>query len=383
MDIEMNKKNQHPIDFGLLKDFFYFNHNKLIIVASTIIVVSIYLYFLRIPKLNILPGVNKYKFAFYTDIANGGKSKIIKKIVSDKFIYFEFDLKEGFLSPFVGLSIVRKKDSIINISYYNRLCLDIEGNRIYNIDVSLFNRNTLEKFPTSTDELGFHSNFEISHARKRYYINLAQLKIPDWMRDINNISLSKELKPDLKHILNFNIANAYTAVLGNNLSLKIYAISFERNNSELIIFLITAELIVLLCLIIVHYIRGYLRKKTVSVTIAYKSVDIEIETHQLKSFLTYINSNFHDNTLTLEHVSKYTGINHRHIAISIQQTFNCNFKTYVNQIRINEAKRLLIESELNVGEISFKVGFINQSHFNRVFKNLVGMNPSDFRENKL
>lgn len=378
----MNNKKQHSIDFGLLKDFFYINHNRWIIVASTCIVVSIYLYFLSIPKLNILHRIKDYKFAFYTDIANGGNSKIIKQIVSNSLIYFEFDLKEGFLTPFVGLSIAPKKDSLVNLNYYNRLCLDIEGNRIYSIDVSLFNRNSFKKLATSTEELGFHSNFEISQERKQYYINLNQLKLPDWLRDINKISPNEELKPDLKHILNFNIATTYTPILGNNLSLKIYSISFERNNSELIIFLITAEVIVLLCLIIIHYIRGYLRKKTVSVTISYKSVDIENETHQLKSFLTYINSNFHDNTLTLEHVSKYTGINHRHIANSIQQTFNCNFKTYVNQLRINEAKRLLNESELNVGEIAFKVGFINQSHFNRVFKNLVGMNPSEFRENK-
>ena len=378
----MNKKKQHAIDFGLLKDFFYFNHNRWIIVASTVLIISIYLYFLSIPKLNILPVVNNFKFAFYTDIANGGNSKIIKQIVSNSLIYFEFDLKEGFLSPFVGLSIAPKKNSIVNLSYYNRLCLDIEGNRINSIDVSLFNRNSFKKFATSTDELGFHSNFEISKERKRYYINLNQLKIPIWLRDINKISPNEELKPDLKHILNFNIATAYTPILGNNLSLKIYSISFERNNSELIIFLIIAELTVLLLLIVTHYIRGYLRKTSVSVIIAYKSLDLENETQQLNNFLTYINSNFQDNNLTLEHVSKNTGFNHRHIANSILQTFNCNFKTYVNQLRINEAKRLLLESELNVGEIAFKVGFINQSHFNRVFKNLVGMNPSEFRENK-
>jgi AraC-like DNA-binding protein len=33
-----------------------------------------------------------------------------------------------------------------------------------------------------------------------------------------------------------------------------------------------------------------------------------------------------------------------------------------------------------MGEIAFKVGFNNQSHFNRVFKSMVGINPSEFRE---
>ena len=65
----------------------------------------------------------------------------------------------------------------------------------------------------------------------------------------------------------------------------------------------------------------------------------------------------------------------------IQKSFECNFKTYVNRLRINESKRLLAETELNMGEIAFKVGFSNQTHFNRVFKNFENISPSDYREN--
>jgi YesN/AraC family two-component response regulator len=84
----------------------------------------------------------------------------------------------------------------------------------------------------------------------------------------------------------------------------------------------------------------------------------------------------------MKQVSDNTGINQRRIASSIQQSFGCNFKTYVNKLRINESKRLLLESEMNMGEIAFKVGFSNQTHFNRVFKNLEGISPSEFIENK-
>ena len=160
--------------------------------------------------------------------------------------------------------------------------------------------------------------------------------------------------------------------------LRIYSISFERDNTNLILFLISVELVLIFLLGVIHYIKGY---KALPVTITYKPVDTENENRQINGFLYYINNNFHDPCLTLRQVSSQTGINQRRIAATIQQTFGCNFKTYVNKLRINESKRLLVESELNMGEIAFKVGFNNQTHFNRVFKNFEGISPSEFLEN--
>jgi len=123
-----------------------------------------------------------------------------------------------------------------------------------------------------------------------------------------------------------------------------------------------------------------LKKSDTIVTINYKPIEIEKQVFNQTGFLDYINNNFHENNLTVEQVSNNTGINERRIATVIQENFGCNFKTYVNQIRINESKRLLKESDLNIGEIAFKVGFNNQSHFNRVFKAMNGSSPSEFRE---
>jgi AraC-like DNA-binding protein len=53
----------------------------------------------------------------------------------------------------------------------------------------------------------------------------------------------------------------------------------------------------------------------------------------------------------------------------------------VLQLRINEAQKLLQETELGIAEIAFQVGFENLSYFNRSFKNLTGSAPRTFREN--
>lgn len=56
------------------------------------------------------------------------------------------------------------------------------------------------------------------------------------------------------------------------------------------------------------------------------------------------------------------------------------FTEFLNQIRIQEACKLLLETDLSISEIAFQVGFQNLSYFNRTFRKLQGVTPKGFRE---
>lgn len=56
------------------------------------------------------------------------------------------------------------------------------------------------------------------------------------------------------------------------------------------------------------------------------------------------------------------------------------FTRYVLQLRINEAQKLLKETDLGISEIAYTVGFENLSYFNRAFKGIVGNSPRAFRK---
>lgn len=61
---------------------------------------------------------------------------------------------------------------------------------------------------------------------------------------------------------------------------------------------------------------------------------------------------------------KYTGI---------------NFTDYLSRVRIEKSKNLLLNPNLRVSEIAFEVGFQSLTHFNRVFKKILGHSPSEYR----
>ena len=60
-----------------------------------------------------------------------------------------------------------------------------------------------------------------------------------------------------------------------------------------------------------------------------------------------------------------------------------NFTDYLSRVRIEKAKNLLLNPNLRVSEIAFEVGFQSLTHFNRVFKKILGQSPTDYRSQLL
>ncbi|HUL51614.1 MAG TPA: helix-turn-helix domain-containing protein [Candidatus Nitrosotalea sp.] len=57
-----------------------------------------------------------------------------------------------------------------------------------------------------------------------------------------------------------------------------------------------------------------------------------------------------------------------------------NFTDYLSRVRIERAKNLLLNRNLRVSEIAYEVGFQSLTHFNRVFKRILGQAPTEYRQ---
>ncbi|WP_296971652.1 helix-turn-helix domain-containing protein [Tepidanaerobacter sp. EBM-38] len=97
--------------------------------------------------------------------------------------------------------------------------------------------------------------------------------------------------------------------------------------------------------------------------------------------IEYINDNF-DKDITLEDVSGYVHISPYHFSHELKKFTGMNFIEYLTKTRIKEAKKLLLTTDLSIGEISNQVGYDDPSYFGRVFKSMEGMPPSKFKVSK-
>jgi two-component system response regulator YesN len=97
--------------------------------------------------------------------------------------------------------------------------------------------------------------------------------------------------------------------------------------------------------------------------------------------IEYINENF-DKDITLEDVSGHVHISPYHFSHEFKKFTGMNFIEYLTKTRIKEAKKLLLTTDLSIGEISNQVGYDDPSYFGRVFKSMEGMPPSKFKVSK-
>jgi AraC-like DNA-binding protein len=56
-----------------------------------------------------------------------------------------------------------------------------------------------------------------------------------------------------------------------------------------------------------------------------------------------------------------------------------NFTDFLTRMRLERAKNLLLNPNMRISEIAFEVGFQSLTHFNRVFKRILGQSPTDYR----
>ena len=83
--------------------------------------------------------------------------------------------------------------------------------------------------------------------------------------------------------------------------------------------------------------------------------------------------------LALGEVAKAVNMSTCYFCKMFKKITAINFTEYVSRERIEKSKNLLLNPNLRVSEIAFEVGFQSLTHFNRVFKKLLGQSPTEYR----
>lgn len=134
-----------------------------------------------------------------------------------------------------------------------------------------------------------------------------------------------------------------------------------------------------------------LRKKNISEEQTKESVqegetEKESETNSssfiVKNALSYIEQNY-NHKLTLSEVAEKTYVSQWHLSKLLNKHTGQSFSELLNHVRIEEAKKLLQDPSLRIGDISEQVGFLDLAHFSRVFKKQEGISANEYRNKKL
>lgn len=123
-----------------------------------------------------------------------------------------------------------------------------------------------------------------------------------------------------------------------------------------------------------HLLRRYGVKKSVA-----KEYKGGLTPSQLRTVVEYIQTHL-DSDLNLSNLANLIHISPHYFASLFKQSTNLSPHKYITQCRLEKAKILLHQSDLPIAFICQQVGFKNQSHFTRLFRQRFQITPKAYRD---
>jgi AraC-like DNA-binding protein len=98
----------------------------------------------------------------------------------------------------------------------------------------------------------------------------------------------------------------------------------------------------------------------------------------IKGAKDYVASHQSD-PIKLEEIARALNVSTFHFCRKFKHATGLTFVEYLSRVRIEKAKILLHNKNLRITEIAYEVGFQSLTHFNRIFRKLVGHSPTEYR----
>lgn len=103
------------------------------------------------------------------------------------------------------------------------------------------------------------------------------------------------------------------------------------------------------------------------------------EGNLMRSVTAYMNDHL-DCVLTLQQLCDDLGISLPALKRLLKNTYGISPMAYFSELKIEEAKRLIADTALNITEVAERLGFSSVHHFSGTFKKKTGMSPTEYKK---
>lgn len=108
-------------------------------------------------------------------------------------------------------------------------------------------------------------------------------------------------------------------------------------------------------------------------------ISSDYKAKRLKDIVSYLEEHFFE-TLTLGEVASRFGMSPQYFCAFFKENFGKTLTQHINSLRMEQAARLLRETDLPVMQIGFQVGYDNFSYFIKRFRAVYGVSPTQYRK---
>lgn len=115
---------------------------------------------------------------------------------------------------------------------------------------------------------------------------------------------------------------------------------------------------------------------------SYVSNNDENKNDRLAEVFQFVKSNYKEE-ISLDEISKIANLTPTSFCRMFKTKTKKPFVEYLNEIRVSNACKYLIETDLGISEIAYECGYKTASNFNKLFKKLMGTTPKEYRKKAL
>ncbi|MTI23720.1 AraC family transcriptional regulator [Fulvivirga kasyanovii] len=312
----------------------------------------------------------------YIDTVDHGTSQIHDiKLLDTSKLFFSYTLGNGFQYPYIGVLFNNPSEPTFDLSEYDYVEIDLQAENSKSIPV-VINIECFNCFIGRIVSRPMWHELEYVKDQRTYRLPLADFKTPNWWFIYTKNTKKDMAPPDYRYTTGLSILNCQLLPVNQKESVIINSIRLSKDY-------LPGTMAVLLMLVIFYLMVFFIikLKQSQPVIFPHKNLDVgNLEDEEARSIINYVSEHYNHTDLSLSTLQRELGMTESKISSVFKKACGTTFKKYLNQIRLREAKRLLEQTDRQIMEVAYSVGYGNVSHFNKVFKTSEGCAPNEYRK---
>lgn len=350
-----------------------------ILAAKTIAIIIILLctYLLFFHKIKITPKDLNLEFITFTDSEDTGLecSKVESFKRNNIQAQLSYTIGDTLDFPYIGFAIRPKDKRKWNCNLFDRVHITVDPKQTNNFTLLLL--TYVDGFSAPEQNISwriFEKDFTINSDGK-FNLPLDHFITPIWWFGSNKIQENGD-RSSLSTMGEIHVQSHPLSPKNTTLRLAFKELSFSHSIKQLSPFITIG--------IVLWLLSFWLQNRFSVKTPFYKPLEVSDSSKEdSETLIKYLAKEYPRLDLTLSKTSIETGIPEKQIRTIMKSFHRKSFKEYLTIIRMEEAKRLLMESDRNISEISQLIGYKHPTTFTRIFRENVGTSPKIFRDQNI
>ncbi|ERP39066.1 helix-turn-helix domain-containing protein [Chitinivibrio alkaliphilus] len=322
--------------------------------------------------LEIIPGVTPLEIESYADSDDyaEGSSAVLDIQKNPGYLGMLYRIGEERQFPYAGIALSRPDTSFWDLTRYDRVRIHV--NPEMSAPFTLLCATMVEGFSTSDAALTWRLFQEdISDVSVEIDLSLSDLRTPVWWFQENRIPQNRN-RESLGRVRQIRFQSHPQTPRNAPMRLHIEKIRFYRSFHGYLLWWGVSALLILPLLVSRH------RKKSV---LSYTPLDVSSQlAEDLGIIEEYLGREYSRLDMSLQRAIGETGLSEKRIRTVLQKGRGMGFKEYLDTLRIEEAARLLRETDRQINEIALYTGYRHPTTFTKIFRRFHGCSPREYRQ---